>query len=89
MGLGFKAVTVCVDANKLDASFAGRIIDENFLTDLPEGVDPCGENDEFHTFCFDGPIFSKPVSFTIGEKIFREDKGPGNLTSGFWFCDLE
>lgn len=76
MGLGFKAVTVCVDANKLDASFAGRIIDENFLTDLPEGVDPCGENGEFHTFCFDGPIFSKPVSFTIGEKIFREDKGP-------------
>lgn len=86
--LGFKAITVCVDANKLDASFAGRIIDEDFLRQLPRGVDPCGENGEFHTFCFDGPIFSKPVAFAKGEKIYREYKGPGNKTSGFWFCDL-
>jgi uncharacterized protein (TIGR00290 family) len=88
MRLGFKAITVCVDAHKLDVSFAGRIIDENFLRDLPEGVDPCGENGEFHTFCFDGPIFSKPVPFTRGEKIYREYRGPGNENSGFWFCDL-
>jgi uncharacterized protein (TIGR00290 family) len=88
MQLGFKAITVCVDANKLNASFAGRIIDEDFLRDLPEGVNPCGENGEFHTFCFDGPIFSKPVPFERGEKIYREYKGPGNENSGFWFCDL-
>ena len=86
--LGFKSIAVCVDANKLDASFAGRLIDETFLNDLPEGVDPCGENGEFHTFCFDGPIFSKPVSFEKGQKVFREYKGPDNQKSGFWFCDL-
>ena len=86
--LGFKAITVCVDANKLDASFAGRVVDADFLRDLPQGVDPCGENGEFHTFCFDGPVFSKAVSFEIGEKVYLEYKGPGNQKSAFWFCDL-
>ena len=50
---------------------AGRIIDKDFLKDLPENVDACGENGEFHTFVFDGPIFKKPVDIKIGEKIFR------------------
>ncbi|WP_411028821.1 ATP-binding protein [Spongiimicrobium sp. 3-5] len=89
--LGFKAIVICINADLLDVSFAGRQIDENFLDDLPSNVDPCGENGEFHTFCFDGPIFSHPVKFTIGEKVYREYKSPkeGDEGSvGFWFCDL-
>lgn len=99
--LGFKTIVVCVKAELLDESFAGRIIDKAFLKDLPPNVDPCGENGEFHTFVFDGPIFSKPVSCKIGEKVFREYKAPANYkdkcftsrtvtpsSMGFWFCDL-
>ena len=76
--LGFKAILVCINADVLDKSFAGRIIDKNFILDLPEGVDACGENGEFHTFCYDGTIFKVPVQFTIAEKIYREYKAPGN-----------
>lgn len=72
--LGFKAITVCVNAKLLDESFVGRIIDQKFIDDLPEGVDVCGENGEFHTFVFDGPIFNKPVAFEIGEKVLRTYK---------------
>jgi uncharacterized protein (TIGR00290 family) len=79
IGLGFKAVIVCVDPSQLDSSFSGRLIDEDFLADLPPGVDPCGENGEFHTFVFDGPNFRKPVNFSIGEIVCRDS---------FWFCDL-
>jgi uncharacterized protein (TIGR00290 family) len=75
----FRAVLVCVDPVQLDPSFLGREIDERFLSDLPEQVDPCGENGEFHTFVFDGPLFSSPVPFSIGERVIRD---------GFWFCDL-
>lgn len=90
---GFKAIVVCINANVLDASFVGRTIDANFVNDLPEGVDPCGENGEFHTFCYDGPIFQHPVAFTIGEKVYREYDNPqpeeeGPDKYGFWFCDL-
>lgn len=84
---GFKTIVVCVNADVLDASFAGRIIDEDFINDLPDGVDPCGENGEFHTFCFDAPYFERPVQFDIGEKVYREYKN-GKTTNGFWFCDL-
>jgi uncharacterized protein (TIGR00290 family) len=87
--LGFKAIVVCVNSNLLDPSFAGRLIDESFIRDLPRGVDPCGENGEFHTFCFDGPIFKYSIPFLVGEKTFREYKASsqeGNI--GFWFCDL-
>jgi uncharacterized protein (TIGR00290 family) len=77
--LGFQAVTVCVDPRVLDSSFAGRILDESFFADLPPGVDPCGENGEFHTFVFDGPVFQEPIQFVIGEKVLRD---------GFYFCDL-
>lgn len=77
---GFEAVTTCVDLKMLDESFAGRLIDEAFLADLPEGVDRCGENGEFHSFVFDGPLFSRPVPFRTGERVTR---------SGFCFCDLE
>ncbi len=88
--LGFKTMVVCVKAELLDESFAGRIIDEQFIKDLPVGVDPCGENGEFHTFVFDGPIFDRPIDIEIGEKIYKKYKGPdssGNM--GFWFCDIK
>ncbi len=95
---GFKAIIVCVDERYLDPSFAGRTIDENFLKDLPVGVDPCGENGEFHSFVFDGPIFRQPISFTIGERVYRQYKpagasgrdamNAGSGSFGFWYCDL-
>jgi uncharacterized protein (TIGR00290 family) len=85
--LGFKSIVVCVNASQLDKSFAGRIIDKDFIRDLPKDVDPCGENGEFHTFCFDGPIFKNPVQFSIGETVYREYEHE-ELKNGFWFCDL-
>lgn len=87
LNLGFKTITVCVDGSKLDQSFVGRIIDESFIADLPEGVDICGENGEFHTFCFDGPYFKQPIQFTKGEIVYKEYDNNG-IKSGFWFCDL-
>jgi uncharacterized protein (TIGR00290 family) len=88
--LGFKTIVTCVNEKYLDASFAGRIIDKKFVEDLPANVDPCGENGEFHTFVFDGPIFKDPINFTIGEKTYRkyENEDEPHLNSGFWFCDL-
>ena len=76
---GFRAVVTCVDPKVLDGSFAGRLIDRAFLADLPEGVDPCGENGEFHSFVVDGPIFAEPVACEVGEVVERD---------GFVFCDL-
>jgi len=77
--VGFKAILVCVDPRKLDSAFAGREFDRSLLSDLPEGVDPCGENGEFHTFVYDGPIFEKPIPVEVGEKVLRD---------GFQFVDL-
>ncbi|HEX6364022.1 MAG TPA: diphthine--ammonia ligase [Albitalea sp.] len=65
LGLGYRARVVCVDARFLDASFCGRVFDERFLADLPDGVDACGENGEFHTFVFDGPRFARPVPHAV------------------------
>ena len=76
---GFQAVLVCVNLKVLDSSFAGRRFDEALLSDLPPGVDPCGENGEFHTFVFDGPIFHRSVRMFPGEVVERGD---------FAFCDL-
>ena len=76
---GFRSIAVCIDASVLDKSFAGRELDESFFADLPPHVDYCGENGEFHTFAFDGPIFAKPIAFEIGERVDRD---------GFVFCDL-
>lgn len=79
ISLGFRAVTVCVDPKILDESFVGREFDDSFLGALPAEADLCGENGEFHSFVYDGPGFSAPVQFTIGEKVMRD---------GFYFCDL-
>lgn len=87
LDLGFKAITVCVDGSKLDSSFVGRLVDHDFINDLPEDIDICGENGEFHTFCFDGPYFKEPVQFTKGEIVMREYNTNG-FKSQFWFCDL-
>jgi len=98
--LGFKAITVCVNGKYLDESFVGRILDHQFVADLPKNVDPCGENGEFHTFVFDGPIFSNSIEFKIGEKVnrkyepsesnddncFSDDKKPWDTK--FWYQDL-
>jgi uncharacterized protein (TIGR00290 family) len=63
---GFKAITTSVDTAVLGKEFLGRVIDDRFVAELPPGVDPCGENGEYHTFVFDGPGFSWPVGFVIG-----------------------
>lgn len=101
---GFKSVITCVNDQFLDSSFAGRIIDHNLLNDLPSNVDPCGENGEYHSFVFDGPIFKNPVEFSLGEIVHRKYEAPKNknenesncfkddkeesIQTGFWYCDL-
>ncbi len=88
--LGFKAITVSVNAKLLDESFVGRVLDENFINDLPPNVDICGENGEFHTFVYDGPIFSYPIKYRIGEKVLKTYKSNQSNAwdTSFWFCDL-
>jgi uncharacterized protein (TIGR00290 family) len=78
--LGFKAVTTCVDSQALDRRFVGQVIDERFLSELPETVDPCGENGEYHSFVFEGPILRERISYGLGEIVLRENR--------FWYCDL-
>ena len=77
---GFRAIAVCIDSKKLGREFAGRELDEAFFRDLPVGVDPCGENGEFHTFVYDGPVFSAAIAVERGEVVERD---------GFYFCDLK
>lgn len=78
--LGFRATAVCVDGSALDGSFAGRSYDAAFLRDLPSGVDPCGENGEFHTFVHAGPVFREAIAVHAGEVVLRDER--------FWYCDL-
>lgn len=78
--LGFKAIITCVDSELLAPSFAGRLFDEQFLSELPPGVDPCGENGEFHSFVYDGPPFRKKVSYKKGDVVCRQGR--------FYYCDL-
>jgi uncharacterized protein (TIGR00290 family) len=77
--LGFKAYVVCVDSTILDQSFVGQSVDKDFINRLPSSVDPCGENGEFHTFVYDGPIFRERVKCRLGETVFRE---------GFYYRDV-
>ena len=97
--LGFKTIVVCVNDQFLDKSFCGRIINEDFINDLPANVDACGENGEFHTFVFDGPLFTQPVDLIKGEIVYKtypapktlndkENQPAGDLEYGFYFCDL-
>lgn len=97
--LGFKTIITCVNEKYMDKSFVGRIIDNDFIKELPANVDPCGENGEFHTFVFDGPLFSKPILFEKGEVVYRKYESPSVSTegtcnnnspfnTGFFYCDL-
>ncbi len=95
--LKFRTVLCCVNDGYLSEEWVGREIDEAFKNDLPKNVDPCGENGEYHTFCFAGPVFKKEIKISIGEKIYRplEIKLSDDckattevVTIGFWFCDL-
>ncbi|MFB3922398.1 MAG: ATP-binding protein [Terriglobia bacterium] len=79
VSLAFRGVIVCVDTAQIPASFAGRMIDEILVSDLPPHADPCGENGEFHSFVFQGPLFRDPVPFEIGEVVTRGQ---------FAYCDL-
>jgi uncharacterized protein (TIGR00290 family) len=78
--MGFRAIAVCIDSKKLGRQFAGRELDESFFLDLPADVDPCGENGEFHTFVYNGPIFTHAIPVERGEVVDRD---------GFYFCDLK
>ncbi|MES2418889.1 MAG: ATP-binding protein [Bacteroidota bacterium] len=88
IGLGYKTIVVCTQPGLED--FCGRIIDQSFLNDLPAHIDPSGENGEFHTFVFDGPIFKQPVLFTLGARIYRTfpPLNSNNLPTGYWYIDL-
>jgi uncharacterized protein (TIGR00290 family) len=79
IALGFRAIVICVDTRVLDQSFLGRIIDENFTAQLPPNIDPGGENGEFHSFVFDGPIFRKRIAYKLGEQVAKDS---------FYFRDL-
>ena len=95
LALDFKTITCCINDQYLQKENVGEELDMAFIDALPSNVDPCGENGEFHTFCYDGPIFKNPVRFMKGEKVFRpleirksdihEDSVSKN---GFWFCEL-
>lgn len=80
INLGFKAIITSVDSHVLGKDFAGREYDEKLLSDLPLNVDPCGENGEFHTFVYNGPIFCKEVGFKKGELMLKDKR--------FYSCDL-
>jgi|SRR6185312_424095 len=95
--LGFKTILCCTNDSYLSDKEVGCVFDLNLLNNLPANVDPCGENGEFHTFCFDGPIFKEPINIEVGEKLYRplEIKTDSdhpcsteNKTQGFWFCEL-
>lgn len=93
----FKTIICCTNDGYLGEEWVGKEIDESFIEKLPVIVDPCGENGEYHTFCYDGPIFKKKISFKVGEKVYKalEIKTDDNIilptnitTKGFWYCDL-
>jgi uncharacterized protein (TIGR00290 family) len=77
---GFEARLVCVDTTQLDGAMAGRAYDHGFVAELPASVDPCGERGEFHTFVAAGPGFRRPVGYTVGAQVLRDER--------FMYCDL-
>lgn len=90
LDLGFKTVIVCAKAEHFNEDFVGKTITKELLEEIPKEVDLCGENGEFHTFCYDGPIFKQPVKYNLGEKVYREYDTPNTKTgkSGYWYCDI-
>ncbi len=91
MDLGFKTKIVAINGEKLDKSFVGRDYNESFVNDLPKGIDVCGENGEFHSFCYEGPIFKEKINIEVGEileKTYDLDKEKG-LKSRYYFAELD
>lgn len=93
LSLGFGTVIACTQ--EYLGEFAGRKINHQLISELPPDVDVCGENGEFHTFAFEGPIFKNKINYRIGEKIFKAYNAPRasnnssfSQTMGFWYCDL-
>ncbi len=76
---GLRAIVSCVDPAQLSGELVGRTYDERLLAELPAGVDPCGERGEFHTFCYAGPMFRRPLTVRVGQRVLRD---------GFWFADI-
>lgn len=90
--LDFKTIVVAVNGKQLDKSFCGRVLDRDFVKDLPPTVDPCGENGEFHTFVFQTPYFKNTIKFEIGETVdktyhFKNSENE-DLSSTYYFTDL-
>jgi len=88
---GFKAITCCINTSALSADWIGRQLDDNFIADLPDGVDLCGENGEYHTFCFAGPVFKSSIPYQTGEVGFKPlkiDQVDGETEGGFLFLDI-
>lgn len=92
----FKAVICCTNDGYLGKEWVGEEVDKSFIEQLHD-IDPCGENGEYHTFCYDGPLFKKKINFTVGEKIYKALKIktdavcalPASITTkGFWYCEL-
>jgi uncharacterized protein (TIGR00290 family) len=97
ISLQFKTIVCCTNDGYLGEEWAGREIDQSFINQLPASVDPCGENGEYHTFCYAGPIFKNEIQFTRGDIVYKpleiktDDTSispPGITTRGFWFSDL-
>jgi uncharacterized protein (TIGR00290 family) len=93
--LGFKTVVCCTHNDFFDDTTVGRTIDKDFVKQLPSNVDPCGENGEFHTYAYEGPIFKSPIKITNGEKVLKtyqatcmKDDKEVMEEKGFWFVDL-
>ena len=91
LGAGFHTITCCISTSHLDRTWLGREINTAFIDELPSEVDPCGENGEFHTFCFAGPVFNQQIQFEKGVEEYR----PLHIRStneknevGFWYLDL-
>jgi uncharacterized protein (TIGR00290 family) len=89
---GLETIIVTTMADLLDEKFIGRLLDLSFIKDLPKGVDICGENGEYHTFCFDGPMFMYPVSYSLGKPVktshtFKMDDGTDKVFH-YWHADL-
>jgi diphthamide synthase (EF-2-diphthine--ammonia ligase) len=99
ISLGFRAVVCCVNDAYLGEADVGRHLDGDFMRALPPNIDPCGENGEYHSFAFAGPIFREPLALQVREKVYRPleqtlrssavcPPPSGPQTKGFWFCDL-
>jgi uncharacterized protein (TIGR00290 family) len=80
LSVGFRAIVTCVDTSQVPKELAGEEYSREFISSLPDSADPCGENGEFHTLVYDGPVFKKPISIKKGEKVLRDNR--------FYFCDI-